>query len=204
MVFDDSEPVQKILSNRVTHRLRLISFSLGTVVFNVSLLDSAPFICQEPSANFLNTLRHFLLVVIVLTVFLFVSILMNLHIEIAQLKTGSDIFLTLQLRPLWLENIKELQSIRVLNLFFSSSQPIKFRGDVRLNVEEKKTRSAREGDRRDMRPRGPGGPGGPRERIGGGGGPRGPPTRGGMAQKPSFGSGRGAGPSEGRYSAQRQ
>lgn len=85
-----------------------------------------------------------------------------------------------------------------------SSRPIKFRGDVRLNVEEKKTRSAREGDRRDMRPRGPGGPGGPRERIGGGGGPRGPPSRGGMAQKPSFGSGRGAGPSEGRYSAQRQ
>ncbi|KAK2904528.1 hypothetical protein Q8A73_011185 [Channa argus] len=85
-----------------------------------------------------------------------------------------------------------------------SNRPIKFRGDVRLNVEEKKTRSAREGDRRDVRPRGPGGPGGPRERIGGGGGPRGPPTRGGMAQKPSFGSGRGSGPSEGRYSAQRQ
>lgn len=82
-----------------------------------------------------------------------------------------------------------------------SNRPIKFRGDVRLNVEEKKTRSAREGDRRDVRPRGPGGP---RERIGGGGGPRGPPARGGMAQKPSFGSGRGAGPSEGRYSAQRQ
>lgn len=95
MVFDDSEPVQKILSNRVTHRLRLFSFSLGTVVFNVSLLDSAPFICQEPSANFLNTLRHFLLVVIVLTVFLFVSILMNLHIEIAQLKIGTDILLIL-------------------------------------------------------------------------------------------------------------
>lgn len=88
-----------------------------------------------------------------------------------------------------------------------SNRPIKFRGDVRLNVEEKKTRSAREGDRRDIRPRGPGGPGGPRERGGGGGGgggPRGPPTRGGMAQKPSFGSGRGAGPSEGRYSTQRQ
>uniref|UniRef100_A0A667YBJ7 GTPase activating protein (SH3 domain) binding protein 1 n=1 Tax=Myripristis murdjan TaxID=586833 RepID=A0A667YBJ7_9TELE len=85
-----------------------------------------------------------------------------------------------------------------------SNRPIKFRGDVRLNVEEKKTRSAREGDRRDVRPRGPGGPGGPRERIGGGGGPRGPPARGGMAQKPSFGSGRGTGPSEGRYSGQRQ
>lgn len=83
-----------------------------------------------------------------------------------------------------------------------SNRPIKFRGDVRLNVEEKKTRSAREGDRRDPRPRGPGGPGGPRI----GGGPRGPPgARGAMAQKPSFGSGRGAGgPNEGRYSAPRQ
>ncbi|KAL0973723.1 hypothetical protein UPYG_G00210090 [Umbra pygmaea] len=75
-----------------------------------------------------------------------------------------------------------------------SNRPIKFRGDVRLNVEEKKTRSAREGDRRDIRPRGPGGPGGPRERIVG---PRGPPPRVSMAQKPSFGSGRGTGPSEG-------
>lgn len=90
------------------------------------------------------------------------------------------------------------------NIICCLHQPIKFRGDVRLNVEEKKTRSAREGDRRDMRPRGPGGPGGPRERIGGGGGPRGPPTRGGMSQKPSFGSGRGAGTAEGRYSAPRQ
>ncbi|XP_061748176.1 ras GTPase-activating protein-binding protein 1 isoform X1 [Nerophis ophidion] len=84
-----------------------------------------------------------------------------------------------------------------------SSRPIKFRGEVRLNVEEKKNRMAREGDRRDVRPRGPGGPGGPRERIGGGG-PRGPLPRGGATQKPSFGSGRGAGPSEGRYSSQRQ
>ncbi|XP_062331829.1 ras GTPase-activating protein-binding protein 1 isoform X1 [Osmerus eperlanus] len=82
-----------------------------------------------------------------------------------------------------------------------SNRPIKFRGDVRLNVEEKKTRSAREGDRRDIRPRGPSGPGGPRERIGG---PRGPANRGGMAQKPSFGSGRGSGPSEGRYPGSRQ
>ncbi|XP_072296131.1 ras GTPase-activating protein-binding protein 1-like [Eucyclogobius newberryi] len=81
------------------------------------------------------------------------------------------------------------------------NRPIKFRNDVRLNVEEKKTRSVREGERRDLRPRGPGGPGGPRI----GGGPRGPPgSRGGMAPKPSFGAGRGAGPSEGRYSAQRQ
>uniref|UniRef100_A0A8C2EW75 GTPase activating protein (SH3 domain) binding protein 1 n=1 Tax=Cyprinus carpio TaxID=7962 RepID=A0A8C2EW75_CYPCA len=79
-----------------------------------------------------------------------------------------------------------------------SNRPIKLRGDVRLNVEEKKTRSAREGDRRDIRPRGPGGP---RDRVGGS---RGPPTRGGMAQKPSFGAGRGIGPSEGRYAGPRQ
>ncbi|XP_052005849.1 ras GTPase-activating protein-binding protein 1-like [Xyrauchen texanus] len=79
-----------------------------------------------------------------------------------------------------------------------SNRPIKLREDVRLNVEEKKTRSAREGDRRDIRPRGPGGP---RDRIGGS---RGPPARGGMAQKPSFGAGRGQGPSEGRYTGPRQ
>ncbi|MBN3320627.1 G3BP1 protein, partial [Atractosteus spatula] len=80
-----------------------------------------------------------------------------------------------------------------------NNRPIKFRGDVRLNVEEKKTRAAREGDRRDVRPRGPGGP---RDRIGGG--LRGPPSRGAMSQKPSFGAGRGTGPSEGRYVGQRQ
>ncbi|XP_050983872.1 ras GTPase-activating protein-binding protein 1 isoform X2 [Labeo rohita] len=79
-----------------------------------------------------------------------------------------------------------------------NNRPIKLRGDVRLNVEEKKTRSAREGDRRDIRPRGPGGP---RDRVGGS---RGPPARGGMAQKPSFGAGRGTGPSEGRYAGPRQ
>uniref|UniRef100_A0A4W4G0R0 GTPase activating protein (SH3 domain) binding protein 1 n=1 Tax=Electrophorus electricus TaxID=8005 RepID=A0A4W4G0R0_ELEEL len=79
-----------------------------------------------------------------------------------------------------------------------SNRPIKLRGDVRLNVEEKKTRSAREGDRRDIRPRGPGGP---RDRIGG---PRGPPPRGGMAAKPSFGAGRGAASSESRYTGPRQ
>ncbi|ELW64350.1 Ras GTPase-activating protein-binding protein 1 [Tupaia chinensis] len=39
-----------------------------------------------------------------------------------------------------------------------SNRPIMFRGEVRLNVEEKKTRAAREGDRRDNRLRGPGGP----------------------------------------------
>uniref|UniRef100_A0A8D0GBI3 Ras GTPase-activating protein-binding protein 1 n=1 Tax=Sphenodon punctatus TaxID=8508 RepID=A0A8D0GBI3_SPHPU len=68
-----------------------------------------------------------------------------------------------------------------------SNRPIMFRGDVRLNVEEKKTRAAREGDRRDNRPRGPGGP-----RGGLGGGIRGTP-RGGMSQKPGFGAGRGIG-----------
>ncbi|XP_008939428.1 PREDICTED: ras GTPase-activating protein-binding protein 1 isoform X3 [Merops nubicus] len=68
-----------------------------------------------------------------------------------------------------------------------SNRPIMFRGEVRLNVEEKKTRAAREGDRRDNRPRGPGG-----TRGGLGGGIRGPP-RGGMSQKPGFGAGRGIG-----------
>ncbi|XP_041930772.1 ras GTPase-activating protein-binding protein 1 isoform X1 [Alosa sapidissima] len=80
-----------------------------------------------------------------------------------------------------------------------NSRPIKFRGDIRLNVEEKKTRSAREGERRDIRPRGPGGP---RDKLGG---PRGPMGgRGGLSQKPSFGGGRGSGPNEGRFSAPRQ
>uniref|UniRef100_A0A8C5MQG2 G3BP stress granule assembly factor 1 n=1 Tax=Leptobrachium leishanense TaxID=445787 RepID=A0A8C5MQG2_9ANUR len=65
-----------------------------------------------------------------------------------------------------------------------ASRPIVFRGDVRLNVEEKKTRAAREGERRGERPRGIGGP------RGGLGGLRGPP-RGAMTQKPGFGVGRG-------------
>ncbi|KAK2502933.1 hypothetical protein MC885_011135 [Smutsia gigantea] len=69
-----------------------------------------------------------------------------------------------------------------------SNRPIMFRGEVRLNVEEKKTRAAREGDRRENRLRGPGGP-----RGGLGGGMRGPP-RGGMVQKPGFGVGRGIAP----------
>lgn len=69
-----------------------------------------------------------------------------------------------------------------------SNRPIMFRGEVRLNVEEKKTRAAREGDRRDNRLRGPGGP-----RGGLGGGMRGPP-RGGMVQKPGFGVGRSIAP----------
>lgn len=101
-----------------------------------------------------------------------------------------------------------------------AAKPIMFRGEVRLNVEEKKTRAVREreirgggggvglDDRRDLRrnDRGPGGPRGivgagmMRERDG-----RGPPPRGGMATKPGLGSGRGAGPQgEGRFSSQRR
>ncbi|XP_058505448.1 ras GTPase-activating protein-binding protein 1-like [Solea solea] len=67
-----------------------------------------------------------------------------------------------------------------------NNRPIRFRGNIRLNVEEKKTHLPREGERRDARPRGPGSPSSPKERIGGGG------------AKPSFSS------SDGRYSAQRQ
>lgn len=97
-------------------------------------------------------------------------------------------------------------------LSFSSSQPIMFRNEVRLNVEEKKTRAMREretrnGDeRRDMR-RGAGGgsrsfvPSGMmRDRDG-----RGPPPRGGMAPKMGAGSGRGSGiQGEGRFTTQRR
>ncbi|XP_029007665.1 ras GTPase-activating protein-binding protein 2 [Betta splendens] len=95
------------------------------------------------------------------------------------------------------------------------AKPIMFRGEVRLNVEEKKTRAVREretrggGDeRRDMRrnDRGPGGSRGivgsgmMRERDG-----RGPPSRGGMAPKPGMGSGRGSGgQGEGRFTTQRR
>lgn len=97
-------------------------------------------------------------------------------------------------------------------LFFV--QPIMFRGEVRLNVEEKKTRAVREretrsGDeRRDMRrnDRGPGGSRGivgsgmMRERDG-----RGPPPRGGMATKPGMSSGRGSGgQGDGRFTTQRR
>nr|XP_030128101.3 ras GTPase-activating protein-binding protein 2 isoform X2 [Taeniopygia guttata] len=92
------------------------------------------------------------------------------------------------------------------------AKPIMFRGEVRLNVEEKKTRAAREretrggGDeRRDIR-RNERGPGGPRGIVGGGmmrdRDGRGPPPRGGMAQK--LGSGRGAGQMEGRFTGQRR
>uniref|UniRef100_A0A8C2WKM7 G3BP stress granule assembly factor 2b n=1 Tax=Cyclopterus lumpus TaxID=8103 RepID=A0A8C2WKM7_CYCLU len=95
------------------------------------------------------------------------------------------------------------------------AKPIMFRGEVRLNVEEKKTRAVREREtrgggeeRRDMRrtDRGPGGSRGivgsgmMRERDG-----RGPPPRGGMAPKPGMGSGRGSGgPGEGRFTTQRR
>ncbi|XP_078478998.1 ras GTPase-activating protein-binding protein 2-like isoform X1 [Lampetra planeri] len=95
------------------------------------------------------------------------------------------------------------------------AKPIMFRGEVRLNVEEKKTRAVREretrggGDeRRDMRrnDRGPGGSRGVmgsglmRERDG-----RGPPPRGGMAPKPGMGSGRGSGgQGENRFATQRR
>ncbi|TNM85848.1 ras GTPase-activating protein-binding protein 2 isoform X1 [Takifugu flavidus] len=92
-----------------------------------------------------------------------------------------------------------------------AAKPIMFRNEVRLNVEEKKTRAMREretrnGDeRRDMR-RGAGGsrsfvPSGMmRDRDG-----RGPPPRGGMAPKMGAGSGRGSGiQGEGRFTTQRR
>ncbi|XP_062478006.1 ras GTPase-activating protein-binding protein 2 isoform X2 [Pezoporus occidentalis] len=91
------------------------------------------------------------------------------------------------------------------------AKPIMFRGEVRLNVEEKKTRAAREretrggDDRRDIR-RNDRGPGGPRGIVGGGmmrdRDGRGPPPRGGMVQK--LGSGRGTGQMEGRFTGQRR
>ncbi len=90
-----------------------------------------------------------------------------------------------------------------------------FRGEVRLNVEEKKTRAMREReprsgggeDRRDSRrnDRGPGGPRGipgssmMRDRDG-----RGPPSRVSTVPKPGMASGRGAGSSEGRFTAPRR
>uniref|UniRef100_A0A6Q2YB56 GTPase activating protein (SH3 domain) binding protein 2 n=1 Tax=Esox lucius TaxID=8010 RepID=A0A6Q2YB56_ESOLU len=99
------------------------------------------------------------------------------------------------------------------------AKPIMFRGEVRLNVEEKKTRAVRErevrgggDDRRDMGRRSDRGPGGPRGGMVGGGGimrdrdGRGPPPRGGLgAPKPGLGSGRGAGGSgEGRFTTPRR
>ncbi|XP_010785339.1 ras GTPase-activating protein-binding protein 2 isoform X3 [Notothenia coriiceps] len=90
--------------------------------------------------------------------------------------------------------------------------PIMFRGEVRLNVEEKKTRAVREretrggDDRRDMR-RSDRGSGGSRGIVGSGmmRDGRGPPPRGGMAPKPGMGSGRGSGgQGEGRFTTQRR
>ncbi|KAL7404531.1 hypothetical protein ABVT39_016047 [Epinephelus coioides] len=93
--------------------------------------------------------------------------------------------------------------------------PIMFRGEVRLNVEEKKTRAVREREtrgggeeRRDMR-RNDRGPGGSRSIVGSGmmreRDGRGPPPRGGMAPKPGMGSGRGSGgQGEGRFTTQRR
>ncbi|XP_023655151.1 ras GTPase-activating protein-binding protein 2 isoform X1 [Paramormyrops kingsleyae] len=89
--------------------------------------------------------------------------------------------------------------------------PIMFRGEVRLNVEEKKTRAMREretrpggaDDRRDLR-RNDRGPGGPRGVVGNGmmrdRDGRGPLPRGGMAPKPGLSSGRG----ESRFATQRR
>lgn len=111
-------------------------------------------------------------------------------------------------------NIQSWFPPTVVTVLFSL-QPIMFRGEVRLNVEEKKTRAVREREtrgggeeRRDMRrnDRGPGGSRGivgsgmMRERDG-----RGPPPRGGMAPKPGMGSGRGSGgQGEGRFTTQRR
>ncbi|XP_069086389.1 ras GTPase-activating protein-binding protein 2 isoform X2 [Pleurodeles waltl] len=91
------------------------------------------------------------------------------------------------------------------------AKPIMFRGEVRLNVEEKKTRAAREReirggeDRRDIR-RNDRGPGGPRGLVTGGmirdRDGRGPPPRGGMAQK--LGTGRGTPQMEPRYTGPRR
>ncbi|XP_034087217.1 ras GTPase-activating protein-binding protein 2 isoform X2 [Gymnodraco acuticeps] len=92
------------------------------------------------------------------------------------------------------------------------AKPIMFRGEVRLNVEEKKTRAVREretrggDDRRDMR-RSDRGSGGSRGIVGSGmmRDGRGPPPRGGMAPKPGMGSGRGSGgQGEGRFTTQRR
>ncbi|XP_060707343.1 ras GTPase-activating protein-binding protein 2 isoform X2 [Hemiscyllium ocellatum] len=93
-----------------------------------------------------------------------------------------------------------------------SAKPVMFRGEVRLNVEEKKTRAVREGerrggdDRRDNRRSDRGS--GLRGMIGGGmmrdRDSRGPPPRGGMAQKLGPGPGRGGLPSEGRFAGLRR
>ncbi|XP_078263737.1 ras GTPase-activating protein-binding protein 2 isoform X3 [Rhinoraja longicauda] len=95
-----------------------------------------------------------------------------------------------------------------------SAKPVMFRGEVRLNVEEKKTRAFREGerrggggdDRRDTRRSDRGS--GPRGMIGGGmmrdRDSRGPPPRGGMALKSGPGTGRGGLSGEGRFAGPRR
>ncbi|XP_055500175.1 ras GTPase-activating protein-binding protein 2 isoform X2 [Leucoraja erinacea] len=94
-----------------------------------------------------------------------------------------------------------------------SAKPVMFRGEVRLNVEEKKTRAFREGerrgggdDRRDIRRNDRGL--GPRGMIGGGmmrdRDSRGPPPRGGMALKSGPGAGRGGLSGEGRFAGPRR
>ncbi|XP_048826481.1 ras GTPase-activating protein-binding protein 2-like [Brienomyrus brachyistius] len=94
-----------------------------------------------------------------------------------------------------------------------AAKPVMFRGEVRLNVEEKKTRAARERETRggggaDSRrnERGPGGPRGimaggmMRDRDG-----RGAPGRGAPTPKPGLSSGRGAAQgSESRFTSQRR
>uniref|UniRef100_A0A3Q3FNZ1 G3BP stress granule assembly factor 2b n=1 Tax=Labrus bergylta TaxID=56723 RepID=A0A3Q3FNZ1_9LABR len=85
------------------------------------------------------------------------------------------------------------------------AKPIMFRGEVRLNVEEKKTRAVRERETRG----GGDGPGSSRGIVGSGmmreRDGRGPPPRGGMAPKPGMGSGRGSGgQGEGRFTTQRR
>ncbi|KAG5844913.1 hypothetical protein ANANG_G00133200 [Anguilla anguilla] len=93
------------------------------------------------------------------------------------------------------------------------AKPIMFRGEVRLNVEEKKTRARASGrpaagttagtcaaTTAARGPRGIMGSGMMRDRDG-----RGPPPRGGMAPKPGLGSGRGAGQGgESRFTTQRR
>ncbi|KAJ8410960.1 hypothetical protein AAFF_G00179950 [Aldrovandia affinis] len=90
------------------------------------------------------------------------------------------------------------------------AKPVMFRGEVRLNVEEKKARAVRErdtrggDDRRDMR-RGDRATGGPRGLVGSGmRDGRGPPTRGGVAPKPGLSAGRGASQGESRFTTQRR
>ncbi|KAA0722294.1 Ras GTPase-activating protein-binding protein 2 [Triplophysa tibetana] len=110
--------------------------------------------------------------------------------------------------------VSPIKHLEMLLSYESTPKPIMFRGEVRLNVEEKKTRAMRERetrgggeDRRDTRriDRGPGGARGiagsgmMRDRDG-----RGPPSRGGAVPKPGVGTGRGTGLGEGRFNAPRR